>query len=122
MDISLYLLAVVIGTPIAVFVFAILRQDRIQKIIDAAPKCKDCEHCTYLSSNDFGDRHKWGIQWSSDSGYYCKLSEYSISSGGQEVTGFDKKRMHKCKDYRRWKRCGPSAKLFSAKDSDNDCL
>jgi hypothetical protein len=109
-----YLLGPVILVT-GIFAAVAVRDIRRKQIVERSPICSDCRHAKYLSSHEHRDQMDWGIKWSSDSGYYCALSEYRISSGGAAVTGFDKKRMIKCKRYRETK-CGPAAKLFEAED------
>lgn len=92
----------------------ILIARRKERILADAPVCKDCNHAAYLSSHDFKDRFDYGVEWSSQDGYYCRLSEFKISSGGVAVTGYDKRRMRKCEDMRQG-RCGLRARLFEVK-------
>ena len=99
----------------SIFAIVSVRHIRREQIIERSPICTDCRHSVYLSNREFRDEMDWGIEWSSQTGYYCALSEYKISSEGASVTGYDKKRMIKCERYRDTK-CGPSAKFFEAED------
>ena len=107
------LLIVAIVTP---FVVADRRAKKRDALLASSPICKDCIHSTYLSVTSSYDRWDWGIEWSSQDGWYCKKSEYKIASGGAAITGYDKKRLRKCADVRQ-RGCGPGAEWFEPKDA-----
>lgn len=109
--------AALVAAVTSITALAIFVERRKAKIIAAAPKCVDCRHSRYLSSRR--DRFEWGITSSFDDGYYCALTEHRFSSGGAAVTGFDKKRLRKCEDWRNLD-CGARGRLFEPDEEARD--